>query len=153
MRGQGQCTAPGHGGGRITPADAGTSLICGFALGNREDHPRGCGDKQLCYLDAHDASGSPPRMRGQADWCSMIYPRLRITPADAGTSCHRKFREWMKTDHPRGCGDKVVPSDGAASRLGSPPRMRGQADSMRFVVWFSGITPADAGTSLNNPFM
>ncbi len=71
---------------RITPADAGTSmswLTGGQAL---QDHPRGCGDKLSLHGIIVIDGGSPPRMRGQETFLHDCNGKIRITPADAGTS-------------------------------------------------------------------
>ena len=52
-----------------------------------QDHPRGCGDKEADVAEQVIREGSPPRMRGQVQYAYIAYGRMRITPADAGTSC------------------------------------------------------------------
>ena len=52
-----------------------------------------------------------------------------ITPADAGTSCSTTLGICTMTDHPRGCGDKFFCLPSSALAKGSPPRMRGQANT------------------------
>ena len=50
---------------RITPADAGKTLI-GFMVGcSAEDHPRGCGENKAPLRGLFGQLGSPPRMRGK----------------------------------------------------------------------------------------
>ena len=50
----------------ITPADAGTRDSNQWTRRSAEDHPRGCGDKAMHTRRKPMATGSPPRMRGQA---------------------------------------------------------------------------------------
>ena len=69
---------------RITPADAGKTLL-GILLGVRaRDHPRGCGENPMTKRAYRRTPGSPPRMRGKL-CCSMSPTKDNgITPADAG---------------------------------------------------------------------
>ena len=132
---------------RITPADAGTSVMLGKACKGLQDHPRGCGDKIFWIPQGPLAAGSPPRMRGQGVCPLAPSLPLRITPADAGTrSCTRSCLRsaW---DHPRGCGDKRLSSLRSPGWMGSPPRMRGQDTTKSRSLTQTRITPADAGTS------
>ena len=106
MRGQGALGLGGVGLGRITPADAGTSLCVCHVYTSRGDHPRGCGDKGGQGMKKTQSGGSPPRMRGQVVSPASTAAFQGITPADAGTRRTTRpllLRNW---DHPRGCGDK-----------------------------------------------
>ena len=49
----------------ITPAYAGKREFKNAAAGMDEDHPRLCGEKQLCQLFLCFVQGSPPPMRGK----------------------------------------------------------------------------------------
>ena len=93
-------------------------------------------------------SGSPPRMRGQVINAGSLCRVEGITPADAGTSRNALIYHSIKTDHPRGCGDKPDWRHNIFQDNGSPPRMRGQGNFPLKSVREFGITPADAGTSL-----
>ena len=76
-----------------------------------------------------------------------------ITPADAGkTICLSASRRWSG-DHPRGCGENSLNSSSCRRRSGSPPRMRGKLNSYPFRYLRLGITPADAGKTLNDAGM
>ncbi len=148
MRGQAWLKAAAEERGRITPADAGTSVQDGCGKNPRKDHPRGCGDKWHPAQTRLRAGGSPPRMRGQDQMGYSTVSMRRITPADAGTSTSRTaWRLWCG-DHPRGCGDKLNFLFQVGGVEGSPPRMRGQVLLSCVSSFFSRITPADAGTSL-----
>ena len=69
---------------RITPADAGKTLIVSVAGHAEEDHPRGCGENQQRCSSRRTRNGSPPRMRGKPHCCIQGIALPRITPADAG---------------------------------------------------------------------
>ena len=53
--------------GRITPADAGKTAICGSNTKRQKDHPRGCGENAFPSSPTAVTEGSPPRMRGKLD--------------------------------------------------------------------------------------
>ena len=71
---------------RITPAYAGKSLPHLPRLLWGWDHPRLCGEKFLATCGWGKHGGSPPPMRGKAQWISMDDCPIRITPAYAGKS-------------------------------------------------------------------
>ena len=84
MRGKPSATAVTADELRITPADAGKTLVSIQALFPARDHPRGCGENSimLCFIDSN--VGSPPRMRGKRKKELPDDVNIRITPADAG---------------------------------------------------------------------
>ena len=53
---------------RITPAYAGKSFNARFTKNDPEDHPRLCGEKHFRRLLHDRLKGSPPPMRGKADF-------------------------------------------------------------------------------------
>ena len=68
-----------------------------------------CGEKTLNRVDRVVLQGSPPRMRGKEQQLTNAADQVRITPAHAGKrSCHTHQRVQVE-DHPRTCGEKVVP--------------------------------------------
>ena len=50
---------------RITPADAGKTIMLAPALHTHQDHPRGCGENIIMDSPNLRNAGSPPRMRGK----------------------------------------------------------------------------------------
>ena len=50
----------------------------------REDHPRGCGEKAVSSWAALRARGSSPRVRGKEEAIGLIAPVAGIIPAGAG---------------------------------------------------------------------
>ena len=71
---------------RITPAYAGKSVIPPALLGCPWDHPRLCGEKCTGRVCNQQIPGSPPPMRGKANFVGAPPSRLGITPAYAGKS-------------------------------------------------------------------
>ena len=70
----------------ITPAYAGKSFPAGTAGFASWDHPRLCGEKGEQEIDHVFYLGSPPPMRGKANFDSSFELSQRITPAYAGKS-------------------------------------------------------------------
>ena len=70
-----------------------------------------------------------------------------ITPAHAGKRVHPRCQRTEQGDHPRACGEKRGRTTHTAKSRGSPPRMRGKADAMKWARPQKRITPAHAGKS------
>ena len=71
-------------------------------------------------------------MRGKVPHLPAITSRARITPAYAGKSAPLARNHFTGKDHPRLCGEKIVPNVEAITLVGSPPPMRGKAILTRF---------------------
>ena len=129
----------------IPPAYAGKSTFCTKSVCFSWDHPRLCGEKSSNFPIVFAFSGSPPPMRGKVGLIVAGIAALRITPAYAGKS-RRKFpRSCTVQDHPRLCGEKLLPVVLAAKCEGSPPPMRGKAYMVDILFHLQRITPAYAG--------
>ena len=76
----------------ITPADAGKTPSIRHPAGGGRDHPRGCGENAATHGRTPARSGSPPRMRGKHTFKNLQVNAGRITPADAGKTLKRSFR-------------------------------------------------------------
>ena len=73
----------------ITPACAGTTLICMEYNTLDANHPRVCGDYPLELLRHASGRGSPPRVRGLQAHDALEHGQDGITPACAGTTAAR----------------------------------------------------------------
>ncbi len=73
----------------ITPACAGRSRRPWRCRPLSWDHPRVCGEKAQRAQNLRRAGGSPPRVRGEALVCVIVFMEVRITPACAGRSAVR----------------------------------------------------------------
>ena len=73
--------------------------------------------------------------------------RMRIIPADAGSTAAGRHRSAGQADHPRGCGEhrrhRLLPG----IYEGSSPRMRGARRDPLPAAQGMGIIPADAGST------
>ena len=130
---------------RITPACAGKSLTIQKMTTRSRDHPRVCGEKGAAFLAFSSYWGSPPRVRGKGRVADYRQGPCGITPACAGKRrgcCYSRQSGW---DHPRVCGEKLMPYIVYYEQLGSPPRVRGKAKPPTMSRKQHRITPACAG--------
>ena len=147
MRGKVVLDDTHHAGFRITPACAGkraSPTRCWNAAG---DHPRVCGEKLFRHTVPLRCVGSPPHVRGKVQGLCEDLERMGITPACAGKSAAIPVTRRCGREHPRGCGEKMLPTAFVLSFTGSPPRMRGKEHCPKGQLRSSGITPAYAGKS------
>ena len=79
---------------RITPAYAGKSMINSSMFLFLGDHPRLCGEKEMCTPILVTVPGSPPPMRGKAYGSRYYLSAPGITPAYAGKSSEDTLKFW-----------------------------------------------------------
>ena len=72
------------------------------------DHPRICGEKEVCEYGEVEIQGSPPHMRGKECWHLVKVRLIGITPAYAGKSFYKAHPSECHWDHPRICGEKAA---------------------------------------------
>ena len=133
---------------RITPAGAGKTYFTASLVPSSKDHPRRCGENPPPPRASCAIRGSPPQVRGKRACGKFCRACRRITPADAGKTQVLADGGNTDEDHPRGCGENA---DGRAvinGGAGSPPRMRGKRIVIGEYPDFVGITPADAGKTV-----
>ena len=121
LRNPGRNAAP-----RITPARAGKRRPSHVYSQPFWDHPCLCREK-ICYEAPEDEkNGSPPPVRGKTVHKGLYRPALRITPACAGKSSIVPSSVLRRRDHPRLCGEKLLPRGVRDCTFGSPPPVRGK---------------------------
>ena len=129
---------------RITPAGAGKTPRDGRKSHLHKDHPRRCGENLQAVQNLQPRKGSPPQVRGKLIVSCISAARRRITPAGAGKTCLRAVAPPRFWDHPRRCGENLLPNKPHLWGLGSPPQVRGKpAINIKGII--PGITPAGAG--------
>ena len=69
MRGKLRMELVNTDGDRITPADAGKTLLSASLYAFSQDHPLGCGENRAACRVWVQYLGSPPRMRGKQQTC------------------------------------------------------------------------------------
>ena len=131
--------------GRITPAYAGKSRAKRNRSTCDQDHPRVCGEESWNVRDQTKEEGSPPRMRGRADFDVCPDRQCGITPAYAGKRSRPEYCNGRNQDHPRVCGEEGEGSAQLPQSGGSPPRMRGRVLAAGLDNLIDRITPAYAG--------
>ena len=77
---------------RITPAGAGKTRPQRQAQRQRRDHPRRCGENCTRCTPMQTCRGSPPQVRGKLSTMMAWTDEDRITPAGAGKTLKRSFR-------------------------------------------------------------
>ena len=77
---------------RITPAGAGKTSDISELLWSRRDHPRRCGENETVCRQVAARLGSPPQVRGKQCAALTRFNCFRITPAGAGKTLKRSFR-------------------------------------------------------------
>ena len=135
---------------RIIPADAGSTINTLERAAIIKDHPRGCGEHGGGRGRPGIRLGSSPRMRGALDHHSVAMARIRIIPADAGSTLPVRRPGHDHGDHPRGCGEHKRAMLSQMMTEGSSPRMRGAQTKEKKIPWQAGIIPADAGSTWLN---
>ena len=106
-----------------------------------------CGEKTGAIEKPSSGMGSPPRVRGKVKLLFLAVNPLRITPACAGKRERVSIWQCFAWDHPRVCGEKHCGGACEWRHVGSPPRVRGKANSELGRNISDGITPACAGKS------
>ena len=131
----------------IIPAGAGRSRLLRVANAVVRDHPRGCGEKWCIFSKKRPGLGSSPRVRGEVVDAQFRTSEVGIIPAGAGRRIDRGGQGVGQGDHPRGCGEKSVPSPSSAESSGSSPRVRGEGEQHAGQHLRPRIIPAGAGRS------
>ena len=133
--------------GWIIPAHAGNTAQFQSKRRGETDHPRTCGEHERLTVDAIQAEGSSPHMRGTH--CALSHSILSngIIPAHAGNTMGKGGYCYIARDHPRTCGDHSGFSSAITSPVGSSPHMRGTPCLISDCENCTGIIPAHAGNT------
>ena len=92
VRGKQCCATCGNYERGITPAGAGKTVIRRKKNDKTKDHPRRCGENIRSILCRPINQGSPPQVRGKLRLFLLFGMFKRITPAGAGKTLKRSFR-------------------------------------------------------------
>ena len=84
-------------------------------------------------------------MRGKLAFDGETDKLTRITPAGAGKTASCVHRISMLRDHPRRCGENMMPRIFRSASQGSPPQVRGKPSRLAVPRLGIRITPAGAG--------
>ena len=131
---------------RIIPTRVGTRQNYQPVFTKGRDHPHACGDKAQKCGQGLPRKGSSPRVWGQGNNSNRQLAGQRIIPTRVGTSINTDYIFTDNTDHPHACGDKFCRSFMSKPRVGSSPRVWGQAARNREIIKHLGIIPTRVGT-------
>ena len=92
VRGKLVTVAAHDAGRRITPAGAGKTVAEALGMTPAKDHPRRCGENAPLRSAHPRCAGSPPQVRGKLVDIVVWVVGLRITPAGAGKTLKRSFK-------------------------------------------------------------
>ena len=126
----------------------GTSCRTKKLVGDLEDHPHACGDKNRRECAFLDRQGSSPRVWGQVRGGFTHAQTARIIPTRVGTSFALRCTTVIGRDHPHACGDKLWDISHRATAHGSSPRVWGQGQMLGNLTTNIGIIPTRVGTSV-----
>ena len=86
-------------------------------------------------------------MRGTLLFLSRAGSVFGIIPAYAGNTASARCASIARRDHPRVCGEHLIPLGLRGGGMGSSPRMRGTLGFHVIVFHNAGIIPAYAGNT------
>ena len=129
MRGTRNATSPQFQVRRIIPAYAGNTQCANLDTTDPRDHPRVCGEHRTCAAPLPLAKGSSPRMRGTPGTGHHVRHYAGIIPAYAGNTAPTPPARTTRRDHPRVCGEHVIPHLRRAGRTGIIPAYAGNTYS------------------------
>ena len=84
-------------------------------------------------------------MRGKLPQFVILPEEVGITPAGAGKTTLPPAHNIPNKDHPRRCGENMMPSIFRSASQGSPPQVRGKRTRLYCNLTDNRITPAGAG--------
>ncbi len=130
---------------RFIPAGAGNGLRRRWDATHASVHPRGCGERLAQSYFLPDSFGSSPRVRGTGVGFGRMAADDRFIPAGAGNGPQRLGKSWVKSVHPRGCGERDCNILQYQWLRGSSPRVRGTALRLPSTQKGFRFIPAGAG--------
>ena len=131
----------------IIPACAGSTEDVCHVRDRRRDHPRMCGEHDVCIMARVLATGSSPHVRGApllVVWFGLLWG---IIPACAGSTPASSISHDGGRDHPRMCGEHSTSRPSGSPASGSSPHVRGALLRARLAGVMAGIIPACAGST------
>ena len=131
--------------GRLIPAHAGKTWICGQTASQAAAHPRSRGENQMSATPTVKGEGSSPLTRGKRPRRHQRGYGLGLIPAHAGKTGPPRRSAGRSRAHPRSRGENRSGLLSATMRTGSSPLTRGKRDLVGIVKVVSRLIPAHAG--------
>ena len=145
MRGKHAVAFDGVGLTRNIPAYAGKTFPYPAERRDGTEHPRVCGENMVrCGLSGKPP-GTSPRMRGKHSRITRGSSRKRNIPAYAGKTFDLLGLGATTVEHPRVCGENLLPFRPGGGAGGTSPRMRGKLGNMTGFVHRSKEHPRVCG--------
>ena len=132
---------------RFIPAGAGNTPLALWRGHMGAVHPRGCGEHCHRAQKAQNRIGSSPRVRGTRCGAPPAHGPSRFIPAGAGNTIWPIWRTWMRSVHPRGCGEHLDVFGTGMWLFGSSPRVRGTPAGVASRLYMCRFIPAGAGNT------
>ena len=136
----------------LIPACAGKTLRVTARVYSSSAHPRVCGENTREARKLVKSSGSSPRVRGKHDTKARSLRRVRLIPACAGKTLIPRWPSWIRSAHPRVCGENAEVLETALMIAGSSPRVRGKHGTEDQVHTRQGLIPACAGKTSSGTY-
>ena len=130
---------------RIIPTGVGKRSPLAGLPGELSDHPHGCGEKIYVASRNSKILGSSPRVWGKEFQILSLLNDKRIIPTGVGKSCLSPAGDSVPSDHPHGCGEKVLGTQADVAVLGSSPRVWGKGTIKLHAVQTGRIIPTGVG--------
>ena len=112
-----------------------------------KDHPHGCGEKSVSGHFFPTDRGSSPRVWGKDIIQHPHQTSPRIIPTGVGKSMILLYITEFATDHPHGCGEKLIEIKPSIMMIGSSPRVWGKVVHAGIFTRFPRIIPTGVGKS------
>ena len=108
-------------------------------------HPRACGEHGSTSGTVRVVAGSFPRVRGTLERPLDGIVGGRFIPARAGNMSGFRTAEWLRSVHPRACGEHPNAQPDVPTVSGSSPRVRGTWRFSNPTQQYHRFIPARAG--------
>ena len=131
VRGEGPIQAAALAGLRFSPACAGRGSVWPRLARARAVQPRVCGERSASWAITSARDGSAPRVRGEGRAGASPTWARRFSPACAGRGFRATSYGPSPSVQPRVCGERRRRGRVEPARLGSAPRVRGEASRPR----------------------
>ena len=131
--------------GRLIPAHAGKTWICGQTASQAAAHPRSRGENGPLPAQGMTLEGSSPLTRGKQPRTRTGVRRLRLIPAHAGKTPGEVKEVSLMEAHPRSRRENLLRLSRGSRAGGSSPLTRGKPAHEKHLIAPGGLIPAHAG--------
>ena len=130
---------------RLIPAHAGKTAPRSNRVARLAAHPRSRGENAFESMGGGQGIGSSPLTRGKPSCIISMRVRIRLIPAHAGKTDHRRVLPLPRRAHPRSRGENLDSPRENRGLRGSSPLTRGKPRIGSLEVGDDRLIPAHAG--------